>query len=353
MELSPSQQWATNWGRSKGLLSGNETATGGLLNTRIGGNSRLRGDFDSGLKTFNTTTGVRPTTIASQNPYQQQSLYEMGQGTGQVQGKVFNPYIADRKASIDAARGAVDRLATPYKAYDQNDAAQFMNPYIQQVIDINARDARLREAERRKSINESFAEAGGFGSTALGLERSRNAMESERGISDMDAQMRAQGFDMATGRNMQLYEGNRADDFARKMGQVGGYLNAASAYGGAMNDAMGLDAYGRSVANMNVDRRLAAGDRIQAQNQAELDAYYNADAIQRQFPYTQNQFLADILARYPTGTQATSSTPGVGLVQGALGGASIGTSLSNAFSNSLPWQATGNTRPSYLGGGFY
>jgi len=238
----------------------------------------------------------------------------------------INPYIQKQSGALDAAKGAVDRLGTPYQAYDQSTYTQFMNPYIKDVIENNANEARRREAERRNGINESFAEAGGFGSTALGLERSRNASESERGISEMDAQLRAQGFDMATGRNMQLYEGNRADDFARKQGQIAGYLNVAGGYGSGGNEALKVDAYGREV-NNNLDRMLFAGDRAQGQNQSELDAFYQQDALKRQYPYTQNSYLADILSRYPTGQTSTSTQPGVGMAQGALGGALVGSSL--------------------------
>jgi hypothetical protein len=326
VNLSADQQFATNWARGRGILSGTETATGGLLDSRLSTSPSTNNEYRTALNDFRNTSGVRPTTVASQNSYQKDALFNMGKQPS-FDASTINPYIQKQSGALDAAKGAVDRLGTPYQAYDQSTYTQFMNPYIKDVIQNNANEARRREAERRNGINESFAEAGGFGSTALGLERSRNASESERGISEMDAQLRAQGFDMATGRNMQLYEGNRADDLARKQGQVAGYLNVAGGYGSGGNEALKVDAYGREVNNNNLDRMLFAGDRVQGQNQSELDAFYQQDALKRQYPYTQNSYLADILSRYQTGETTTKTQPGVGVAQGALGGALVGSSF--------------------------
>jgi hypothetical protein len=326
MALTSDQQWATNWGRSKGVLSGNETATGGLLDSRLAKNPSLNNQYRGELSNFRSTSGVRPTNVASQNTYQQNALVKMGEGA-QFDANRFIPVQQGQTDALKKASAAYDGLSTPYKSYDQSTYKQFMNPYIAEVIDNNSAAARRREAERRTGINESFAEAGGFGSTALGLERSRNASESERNIQEMDAAMRAQGFDMATGRNMQLYEGDRSADMQRRLSQAQGYLATAGGYSGLQDDIIERDAYGRTVNDSVLRNMLASGDRIQQQNQRELDAFYGVDAVQRQFPYTQNQFLSQILSSYPTGQQSTTSQPGVGALQGGLGGALVGSSL--------------------------
>lgn len=374
MDLSPDQQFATNWARGKGVLNSSETATNGLLDSRLQSNAGLNTEYRSALSGFRNTGGVRPTTVASQNSAQKDALYTMTQGQGAANSSLFNPYRDKQMGAIDNANNAFSNITAPkinnFRGYDQGTSQQFMNPYIKDVINNNANESKRREAERRNGIDESFAEAGGFGSTALGLERSRNASESERGISEMDAQLRAQGFDMATGRNMDLYNNDRADDFSRQttnanndmqaqLARAGGFMQTASAYGGGLNSAMQLDTYGREVGQRNTDRQLFAGDRVQQQNQGELDGYYAQRDKELQSPYQSNAFLAQLLQQYPnsrtttsngtnTGT-STNSTPGVGFAQGALGGALAGSSFGGG-SSALPWQAAGNVNPR---GGYY
>lgn len=283
--------------------------------------------------------GVQTLDVASMNDYQRTALERLGQGTGEL-----NPNIG---INLQNATNAAARLSNPY---DYNSYKNFMNPYIDEVISRNADDINRSYNVNRNQINEDFAGAGGFGSTAQGVERSRTNEAEARQIGDMSAQLRAQGYDTSTGRAIDLY---------------GTGLNAASTqagiYGNIAQQQQGLDQYGRNVVTTDLQNKLAAGGQIQAQNQKELDAYFAERDKAFNYPYVNADFYKNILQSYPTGTTQTSTTPGVGAVQGAIGGGLLGSSIANSYGNTgtqngygtystqgaLPWQKPGATYPIY------
>lgn len=337
-DLTGAQQWATNWGLGKGVLKAGETATNGLLDSRLASNPTLQNEYAGARTNFLNTSGVKPTTIASQNPYQQTALYTMGQGQA-FDSNTVKPLQAGQTAALGSATAAFDAAG---KSYDPNSYKPLMNPYIEEVINRNAANTNRQAAIRGNQINESSAEAGGYGSTALGVERSLNEDNRVRTIADMDARLRAQGFDTAQNNSINLFQNDRSTNLARGSG----YLSAAGGYGGAITDNLGVDQYGRNVTNQNTDRQLTAGNQIQGQNQAELDAYYAEQNKAQNYPWQQNQFLQQILQGYPTGVTSTATTPGVGAVQGGIGGALIGSQIGNYYQpTKLPWQTAGNVNP--------
>jgi len=275
--------------------------------------------------------GIQPLTTSSLNPYQKESLEALGKGTGPL-----NPNIG---ANLQKATSAADRLSTPY---DPNSYKQFMNPYIDEVISRNASDIGRQYSVNRNQNTEDFARAGGFGSTAEGVARALTNEAEGRQVGDMSAQLRAQGFDTATGRSLDLY---------------GTGLNTAQAqaglYGNIAGQQQSVDQYGRNVLTTDLNNKLNAGNQIQSQNQRELDAYFAERDRAFNYPYVNADFYGNILNRYPTGTTQTSTQSGVGAIQGALGGGLLGSRIANQNTSTLPWQQTGNVKPSYMGGGYY
>ena len=277
--------------------------------------------------------GIQPLTTASLTQMQKEALARIGQGTGQV-----DPTIA---ATLGKATSAVDRLTTPY---DPNSYQQFMNPYLDEVIKRNAGNITRNYDIQRNRINEDMAAAGGFGSSAQGVERALTNEAESRQIGDMDAQLRAQGFDTATGRALDLYGTglNTANTAASQYQNIaGGYQN--------------LDSYTKQKIANDLQQKLAAGGQIQGQNQKELDAYFAERDRQFNYPYVNADFLGNILSRYPTGQTTTAVTPGVGAIQGGLGGALLGSAIANSSPSygtyqtqgALPWQTPGATYPTY------
>lgn len=262
-----------------------------------------------------TPPGIQPLTTASMNTIQKEALEALTRGTGKV-----NPNIT---GYLDKAGAAVDRMATPY---DYSSYQQFMNPYIDEVINRNAANIGKNYDIQRNRINEDFAAANGFGSSAQGTERALTNEAQMRQIGDMDAQLRAQGYDTATGRALDLY----GTGLNAAQSQAGQYQNISSGYQGA-------DAYAKQKMVSDLQNKLTAGGQIQAQNQKELDAYFAERDRAFAYPYINSDYLASVLRSYPTGTISTTVQPGVGAIQGALGGGLLGSAIANK-SSALPWQ---------------
>lgn len=263
---------------------------------------------------WSTAPGVRPTTVASQNPYQQNALYDMGQPS-----KPVDPRVGE----------TIDKIG---QGFDAGSYKQFMNPYIQEVINRNADNTRRQYDVSRRGVREDIAASGGFGSTALGTAYGQLGEAENRQIGDYDANLRASGFDKAMTNALGLYGTENATN-----------LNKANAY-------LNLDQYERGVGNSDLTRQLYAGDRIQRQNQDVIDAYYRERDREMGYPYEQIQFLQNILGSFPTGSSQTSTAPGVGMVPGAIGGALLG----NAINPYLPWNSGiqgGSSSPTIGAGG--
>ncbi len=244
-------------------------------------------------QTMEQGPGVRPTTVASQNDYQKGALYDMGKAPAPV-----DPRVSQRFDQAGAS-------------YDPNSRQQFMNPFIDEVINRNATDINRAYNVNRNNINEDFAAAGGFGSSAQGTERALTNEAEGRQIGDMSAQLRKGGYDSAVGNAMSLY---------------GTDINKNLAVGQGIQ---GLDAYGRGVTRQGYADKLAAGDRVQLQNQSVLDGYFRERAGEAGHPYQQVDFLKGVLGAYPTGVTSSQTGPGVSSTDAMLGGANIASGLAD------------------------
>lgn len=266
-----------------------------------------------------TNSGVKPLTKASMNDYQKTALYGMGK-----QNTAIDPNIAK---TYDKAGASIGKAANT--SYDPMSYKTFMNPYIDEVINRNAATIGRTYNAKRNDINQSFAEAGGYGSTAQGVERSLNNEAEARQIADMDAQLRAAGYDTATDRSLGLYE----TDVNKAMKEASAYSDLAGKYAG-------MDEYTRGVLRNALLDKLSAGERIQQDQQGELDAYYTEKQAAENYTPQQIAFLQSILGAYPTGSTTTTTQPGVGTMQGALGGASLGNAMYNSWINKdTPWRS--------------
>lgn len=341
------QNYATQWGQANGYLKPGQIATGGALDAAInaGGPQALQA-YKQAIDASNanpnaTPPGDQPLTVAGLNDYQKNALYGMGQPSAPI-----NPNIA---SSFASATTAANSASTPY---DYNSYSNFLNPYIDQVINNNAADIKRTYDVQRNGINEDSARNGGFGSTAQGTAQAQTNEAEARQVGDMSASLRAQGFNDATTNSLGLYNSNRANS-----------LNTANTFQNIGNNYQNLDAYGRNVTATDQNRQLTAGNQIQGQNQAQLDSYTANRNAAQQYPYQQTNFLQGVVGPY-SGTNTTSTTPGVGAAQGAAGGGILGYQVGNylngggnsysptAYGNyssqgKLPWQTPGTQFPIY------
>jgi hypothetical protein len=188
---------------------------------------------------------------------------------------------------------------------------QFMNPFVDQVIDQNLKDIQRQGDIERQRIGSGAIKSGAFGGSRQAIAE----QELQRNLSDtfarQSAGLRAQAFESAQDR------AQKASELFTKAGI------ATAGLGEAQQQAQMRD----------VQLLSALGGQEQAQQQAELDALRNT-SLQQQFePYQRLSFMSDIFRGVPSTQTAltTTTTPDpsrISQVGGLLGGVA---SLAGAF----------------------
>jgi len=241
------------------------------------------------------------------------------------------------------------------KSYDPNAAADYMNPYQQQVTQ-NALGEMRRQATIAEQGNAARAVgAGAFGGTREGVQRA----ETERGVQDLmqqrimqdyaqnyaQAQQAAmQGFESQQQR--QLAGGQALGQAAMQYGQLGQGIGALTAQqaGVDINKAQALGGLGTQMGALGTQmgamgeatQQLGAADvallggigQLERQNeQAQMDAIRQTQMQEVMDPYQRLGFVSDIYRGAPstqmsmTSQTAPSASPmqtAVGLGVGAL-----------------------------------
>jgi len=143
----------------------------------------------------------------------------------------------------------------------------YMNPYEQNVIDRTAADMRRQSQIDALGDRQAMTAAGAFGGSRDALLRAERANNLNRGIGDMAATARAQGFDTA------MTNARTGQELANKYGQ----------------DILGLQADAG-----NIQRQVAAEG---------VAADYEQFREERDFGYKQLQFLHSLLQGMPVAAQ--------------------------------------------------
>lgn len=188
---------------------------------------------------------------------------------------------------------------------------QFMNPFVDQVIDQNLRDIQRQGDLERQRIGGAAIKSGAFGGSRQAIAE----QELQRNLADTFARQSA-------GLRAQAFES--AQDRAQKASELFTKAGIATAGLGEAQQAAQL---------RDVNLLSALGGQEQAQQQRELDALRDT-SIQQQFePYQRLSFMSDIFRGVPS-TQTTLTTdtkPGPSRLT-QIGGIAGGlTSLLGAF----------------------
>ena len=188
---------------------------------------------------------------------------------------------------------------------------QFMNPFVDQVIDQNLRDIQRQGDLERQRIGGAAIKSGAFGGSRQAIAE----QELQRNLADTFARQSA-------GLRAQAFES--AQDRAQKAAELFTKAGIASA---------GLGEGQQAAQLRDVNLLSALGGQEQAQQQRELDALRDT-SIQQQFePYQRLSFMSDIFRGVPS-TQTTLTTdtkPGPSRLT-QIGGIAGGlTSLLGAF----------------------
>lgn len=213
----------------------------------------------------------------------------------------------------------------PTQTFTADAAAQYMNPFTQNVVDIQKQQAASDYMIAQQSRNAAAANAGAFGGSRQAV---AEAM-AERNLLDRTNQIQAEGLQSAYADAQRMFDADRAARFAREQAQAGelGRVQGAQASENLARDEFGLGALAQSGAMAQQLAGLAEQSRAtdiqnaqlletmarsnEARTQAELDMAYQDFLRQQAYPMEQlQQFSAMIngLPVQPAGS-TTTETP--------------------------------------------
>jgi hypothetical protein len=246
---------------------------------------------------------------------------------------------------------------------DVKSVQDYMNPYQQNVIDIQAREARRQADIGRQSEQARLAQAGAYGGSRQAImeaERQRNlgtqigdiqekglqsaydraqaqrVAESQLGLEAQKGTEQSRQYGYGQGMNAaQLgaqygLEGARQTEASRQFGanlglqSLNPMLSAASTLGG-----LGQQQFGAGIQGLNA--QLAGGATQQALAQQPLDFGYQQFQESVKFPYQQATYMQSLLGGLPLQAAPYSSNQGQSGMFSGLQGALAGLALYNAF----------------------
>lgn len=223
----------------------------------------------------------------------QRQAFQGAQNLGQ------DPYSRAAAAGLQNVAGTT---------FGQEQAQQYMSPYIQNVLENQKRDAARMSAIQGTQQQAQAAQAGAFGGGRDAIMRA----ERERNLALQQGDIQAAG--------MQNAYTNAQNQFnADQQRAMQGYANLGS---------QGQNLYGQTTGNLNLMN--AYGTQQQQQGQNMLDVAQQNYAAEQNYPYKQIGFFSDIINKQPVSALSSSTTqPSPSPISQLLGMASTGYALAN------------------------
>ena len=234
----------------------------------------------------------------------------------------YAPYIQGGADAMTKGIGAVDTgLGTAGEAvYDPTSYKDFMNPYLDDVIQQQYKDISDKGVQQQKQLGSTAVGSGAFGGSRHAVAQgqlAKNVMDQQ---ARTGSQLRSQGFSQAqtAAQNAAQQKLNQAQ-LTGALGQTMGGLG--------MNTA-GLGQLGQQLGVQDINTLLGIGGLQQGQSQKEYDVARRNELAEQGLPYEQVGFLSDIFRGVPAlqQTYTTTSTPNpsttsqlLGLGQAGLG----------------------------------
>jgi hypothetical protein len=182
-------------------------------------------------------------------------------------------------------------------------ASQYMNPFMQNVVDIQQREAQRRADIAGTGRNAQAVKAGAFGGSRQGIMDAEAARNLAIQQGDIQAQGLNQAFNQAQG------QFNTEQQLAEQSRQYGAGLGLQGLQT-AIQGAGQLGTLGQQGFTQDMDiNKLQAqyGSQQQAMEQGKLDQQYQDFLTQQQYPYQQLGFYTDILGSGLRGASGVTS----------------------------------------------
>jgi len=190
-------------------------------------------------------------------------------------------------------------------------AQQYMNPFIENVIDVQQDRARRQFAEETDPrIADQAVKAGAFGGSREGIARGLARARLDDRLGDLEATQRAQAFEQAQKSfDADQLRGLRAFGMTEEAAQQAGRLGLAG-------EQVGLSAAGRVAALGEGEQALELrqadvlrqiGEQQQAFDQQQLDISTSDFISERDFPRQQIAYMGGVLHGVPVSPVSESS----------------------------------------------
>jgi len=214
-------------------------------------------------------------------------------------GYTYNPFSAQSFTSGAGPTFDAKGVMTP----GTGTAGQYMNPYMQNVTDI-----QLREAQRQADIASTGRQADQTSKGAFGGSRSAIMdAEAARNLAMQKGDIQAQGLNTAYGQGQQQFNAEQqarqnAAQLNAQQGQYGAGLGLQGLQT-ALTGASTLGNLGNTQYNQNMginQMQNQLGAQQQQQIQSGLNNQYQDFQSSQNYPYKQIGFMSDILRGAPT-----------------------------------------------------
>jgi hypothetical protein len=234
-------------------------------------------------------------------PLQQQAF---GQAQNQqVAGQLGAATGLTGLASLQGLNAQFDPYATGQ--FTSQTAQQYMNPFMQNVVDIQKREAQRQSQIGQTQDQARAVQAGAFGGSRQAIvqaERDRNLAQQMGDIQATGSQAAFQAAQEQFNREQQMREQSR--QFGAGFGMEG--LRTALSGAGQLGQ-LGQQQFGQEMDIMGARQQM--GTTQQQQIQRILDQQYGDFQAQRDYPYQQLGFLSDLLRGAGSSTRSIYSTP--------------------------------------------
>lgn len=274
------------------------------------------------LKTY-AEEGLKSASELTKQPYQ---AFEGNRIAGFSPLQVSTQEAAGKmtpSAGTEAAMGTTGEVAgralgTGYQAgqfqggqFGGAEAQQYMNPYMQNVVDIQKREAQRQSGIQGTQQQAQAAQAGAFGGSRDAIMRA----ERERNLETQMGDIQAQGSNVAFQQAQQQFNADQARRMqAEQQGEQSRQFGAGVGMQGLQTALSAAGQYGTLAGQgfqqgMDINRlQNAYGAQQQALQQQGLTQSYEDFQRQQQDPYNKLSFMSGMVRGTPGMTSTTTGT---------------------------------------------
>lgn len=249
-------------------------------------------------------------------------------------------------AGYDPTKFTAQQVGT--QDYTGQNVSQYMNPYMQNVVDIQQREAQ-RQADIAGTQRAAQAvRSGAFGGSRAGVMEA----EAARNLATQKGDIQAQGQNAAFQNAQQQFNAQQQANLQAQLANQGAGLQAqqmgeqSRQYGAGLGlqglqtglqaagqlGQLGQTQYGQQLGNINLQNQLGA--QQQAQQQGILNQQIQNYAMAQQYPQQQLAFMSNMLRGLPlqsTTTNMYQAAPSAVSQLAGLGAAAYGLNKMGAF----------------------